>query len=57
LAYRLYLYFGTSTRYWLNLQRDYDLAVYPAKAILQKQIQPYSWEKQEIWKQGVNELI
>jgi addiction module HigA family antidote len=41
LAYRLYLYFGTSARYWLNLQRDYDLAVYPTKETLQKQIQPY----------------
>jgi addiction module HigA family antidote len=41
LAYRLYLYFGTSARYWLNLQRDYDLALYPNKETLQKQIQPY----------------
>jgi hypothetical protein len=32
------------------------LAVYPAKEILQKQIQPYSWEKQEIWNPGVSEL-
>ena len=56
LAYRLYLYFGTSARYWLNLQRDYDLATYPDKEILQKQIQPYAWEKQEIWNRGVKEL-
>jgi len=41
LAYRLYLYFGTSARYWLNLQRDYELANYPAKEILKKQIQPH----------------
>lgn len=41
LAYRLYLYFNTSARYWLNLQRDYDLATYPDKENLQKQIQPY----------------
>jgi addiction module HigA family antidote len=41
LAYRLYLYFGISARYWLNLQRDYDLAIYPNKEDLKKQIQPY----------------
>jgi len=42
LAYRLYLYFGISARYWLNLQRDYDLETHPAKETLKKQIQPYS---------------
>jgi antitoxin HigA-1 len=41
LAYRLYLYFGISARYWLNLQRDYDLAIHPTKETLKKQIQPY----------------
>lgn len=56
LAYRLYLYFGTSARYWLNLQRDYDLAIYPNKEALQKQIQPYPWAQQEIWEKGANEL-
>lgn len=57
LAYRLYLYFGISARYWLNIQRDYDLATYPNKETLKKQIQPYPWEKHEIWDKGVNEII
>jgi antitoxin HigA-1 len=48
LAYRLYCYFGISARYWLNLQRDYDLATHPAKEALKEQIQPYPWERQEI---------
>jgi len=55
LAYRLYCYFGISARYWLNLQRDYDLAIYPDKEILKKQIKPHFWEKAEIWKTSKKE--
>ena len=27
LAYRLYYYFGVSTQFWLNFQKDYDLRI------------------------------
>ena len=57
LACRLYCHFGISARYWLNLQRDYDLATYSARETLKKQIQPYPWEKKEIWKASDKELL
>ncbi|CAH1756382.1 12185_t:CDS:2 [Entrophospora sp. SA101] len=43
LAYRLYFYFGVSAEYWLNFQKNYDLATYQelAEKQIRKQIQPY----------------
>ncbi|CAG8567626.1 4597_t:CDS:2 [Scutellospora calospora] len=46
LAYRLYYYFGVSTEYWLNFQKNYDLETYQelAEKEIRKQIQPYPHE-------------
>ena len=43
LAYRLYFYFGVSAEYWLNFQKNYDLATYQelAEKKIKKQIHPY----------------
>src|SRR4051812_35407136 len=46
LAYRLYYYFGVSTQFWLNFQRDYDLETYQAKEVVKKQIKPYPRKEQ-----------
>ncbi len=46
LAYRLYYYFGVSTQFWLNFQRDYDLEVYHEKEELKRQIKPYPRKEQ-----------
>ncbi|CAG8811997.1 15502_t:CDS:2, partial [Racocetra persica] len=47
LAYRLYFYFGVSAEYWLNFQKNYDLATYQelAEKEIKKQIQPYPREE------------
>jgi addiction module HigA family antidote len=43
LAYRLYFFFGVSAEYWLNFQKNYDLAEYQglAESQIKGQIQPY----------------
>src|SRR5436190_15308202 len=40
LAYRLFYYFGVSTEYWLNFQKNYDLATYQEKTI-KNEVLPY----------------
>src|SRR5688572_6753669 len=47
LAYRLYFYFGVSAEYWLNFQKNYDLAKYQdlAESQIKGQIQPYQREQ------------
>src|SRR3954447_20069463 len=47
LAYRLYFYFGVSAEYWLNFQKNYDLANYQelAEKEIRSQIQPYQREQ------------
>ena len=50
LAYRLYFYFGVSAEYWLNFQKNYDLAKYQelAESQIKGQIQPYQREKKRV---------
>ena len=47
LAYRLYFFFGVSAEYWLNFQKNYDLAKYQelAESQIRGQIQPYQREQ------------
>ena len=47
LAYRLYFFFGVSAEYWLNFQKNYDLAKYQelAESQIRGLIQPYQREQ------------
>ena len=49
LAYRLFYYFGGSTEYWLNFQKNYDLETYQelAEKEIRGQIQPYPRKEQD----------
>ena len=46
LAWRLFYYFGVSSQFWLNFQRDYDLETYQTKEEIKKQIKPYPRKEQ-----------
>ena len=50
LAYRLYFYFGVSAEYWLNFQKNYDLANYQelAESQIRSKIQPYPREEKRL---------